>query len=123
VGAAEEGGLITTAVHSTSKERERRLSKCLPTDSNCTIGGESQLSADHRGILIVPGVITHSAISPPNTHLHPAHTEVIINQIVGAGSQCTIIHQAESYISFRAESWKVLRYDGRQNLKHLYAYK
>ena len=64
------------------------------------------MSADYRGILIVPGVITHSAISPPDTHLHSTHTEFIINQIVGAGSQCTIVLQAESYIAFRAESYK-----------------
>jgi len=44
VGAAEEGRLITTAVHSTSKERERRLSKCLPTDSNCTWRGETTVT-------------------------------------------------------------------------------
>ena len=64
------------------------------------------MSADHRGILINPGVITHSAISPPDTHLHSTHTEFIINQIVGSGSQCTIVLQAESYIAFRAESYK-----------------
>ena len=43
-----------------------------------TIGGESQLSADHRGILIVPLVITHCPIPPSNTHLHPAPNKSIL---------------------------------------------
>ena len=51
--------------------RENKPCGCMPFILMLTIGGESQLSADHRGILIVPGIITHSSISSIDTHLHP----------------------------------------------------
>jgi len=51
-----------------------------------TIGGESKLSADHRGILVVPEVITHSSIPPPNADFYSASQKsvfVILLVIVG----------------------------------------
>ena len=50
-----------------------------------TIRGESQLSADHGSILIVPGVITYRAIGPVDTNLHPPPCQcilVVVNVII-----------------------------------------
>ena len=43
-----------------------------------TVRRESQLSADHRGIWIVPGVITHSAVLPSNADLYSTSSQSIL---------------------------------------------
>ena len=72
-----------------------------------TIGGEPKLSADNRGILMSPRVITHSPISSSCTHFNSSNTEFIIDQIVGHGRDCAVIVYAESYSIIRAESYIV----------------
>ena len=53
----------STCVH--VRELQFILSEvCTCFNTPLTIRGEPQLSADHGGILIVPGVTTHSAIGP-----------------------------------------------------------
>ena len=69
-----------------------------------TIGGESKLSTDNRGILMSPGVITHSPISSSYTHLNSTNTEFIVDQIVGHGRDCAVIVYAQSHTSLGAES-------------------
>ena len=59
-----------------------------------TVGRESQLSADHRGILIVPEVITHSSIPPSNADFYSASQKsifVIVVFIIGGFSQEVLI--------------------------------
>ena len=59
-----------------------------------TIGGESKLSADHRGILVVPEVITHSSVPPSNANFYSASQKsilVIVVFIIGGFSQEVLI--------------------------------
>ena len=47
-----------------------------------TVTGESQLAADHRGVAVVPGVITHGAPGSTHAHLHPPTSESVKVTIV-----------------------------------------
>ena len=69
-----------------------------------TMWGESKLSANNRGILMSPEVVTHSPISPSYTHLNSTNTEFIVDQIDGHGRDCAVIVYAQPHISLGADS-------------------
>jgi len=46
-----------------------------------TIGGESKLSADHRGSLIVPEVIKHSSVPPSNANFYSASQKSVLGMV------------------------------------------